>query len=166
MKLSVFIRRITHCRGFGIQSPTDFAFVNDVIYERLPYHAYDELDSDFPDLDRHTRSLAKLLLRVSNYAQPGLYRLAPSTPPAFAAYLQRGCTGAKTDRTFYFDQLPDALHDGDCIIITDIYGQGRGLWQSLLSIPDSHLVAFDLYYLGIAFHRAKRYPETHIVNFY
>lgn len=166
MKLSVFIKRITHCRGFGIQSPTDFAFVNDVIYERLPFHAYCDLDCEYPDLDRHTRSLARLLLRVSNYAQPQHYCIAPATPPALADYLRRGCTGAKTGSTLYLDQLPDSPLDGDCIIITDIYGKGRGLWQKLLSTTDSHYVAFDLYYLGIAFHKAKRYPETHTVNFY
>ena len=29
-----FLKRIRHCAGFGVQSPTDYAFVREVIYER------------------------------------------------------------------------------------------------------------------------------------
>ena len=40
------MRRIGHCRGFGIQSPTDFMFVREVVNEHWPYYAYTETGKD------------------------------------------------------------------------------------------------------------------------
>ena len=40
-RILTWIRRIRHCRGFGIQSPTDYRFVRNVINENYPYHAYE-----------------------------------------------------------------------------------------------------------------------------
>ena len=42
----VWLSRIHHCRGFGIQSPTDYAFVRYVVNEHWPYYAYDQLTAD------------------------------------------------------------------------------------------------------------------------
>ena len=35
----IFLSRIRHCAGYGVQSPTDYAFVREVIYEpQKPQH--------------------------------------------------------------------------------------------------------------------------------
>ena len=44
--LWVFLKRLRHCAGFGVQSPTDYAFVREVIYERWPYALYAELEAN------------------------------------------------------------------------------------------------------------------------
>ena len=38
--LWVWLRRIGNCRGFGIQSPADYAFVRYVVNEHWPYYQY------------------------------------------------------------------------------------------------------------------------------
>ena len=158
IKFYVFLKRIGHCRGFGIQSPTDFAFVNDVIYERSPYYAYSQLQGNKTD---------RAMLRISNYAQPQHYVIAEGTPPQRIAHLKAGCRLATTGRTLYYNALPPHFADGDSIIITDICHQGRQLWQALTGKRhQEHLIMFDMYYFGIAFVNKKRYSEVHKVNFY
>ena len=39
----VWLSRIHRVWGFGIQSPTDYAFVRYVVNEHWPYYAYEEL---------------------------------------------------------------------------------------------------------------------------
>ena len=158
INLYVFLKRIGHCRGFGIQSPTDFAFVNDVIYERSPYYAYSQLQGNKTD---------RVMLRISNYAQPQHYVITEGTPPQRIAHLQAGCRLATTGRTLYYNALPPHFADGDSIIITDICHQGRQQWQALTGKRhQEHLIMFDMYYFGIAFVNKKRYSEVHKVNFY
>ena len=158
INIYVFLSRIGHCRGFGIQSPTDFAFVNDVIYERSPYYAYSQLQGNKTD---------RAMLRISNYAQPQHYVIAEGTPSQRIAHLQAGCRLATTGRTLYYNALPPHFADGDSIIITDIYHQGRQQWQALTGKRhQEHLIMFDMYYFGIAFVNKKRYSEVHKVNFY
>ena len=43
-KFGDWINRQRHNRGFGIQSPSTFFFITQVLREKLPYYAYDELD--------------------------------------------------------------------------------------------------------------------------
>ena len=158
INLYVFLSRIGHCRGFGIQSPSDFAFVNDVIYERLPYYAYQHLQGNKTD---------RAMLRISNYAQPRHYVIAEGTPTQRSTHLQAGCRLATTGQTLYYNTLPPRFLNGDCIIITDIYHTGRQQWHALTDMRQHHhLVMFDMYYFGVAFVNTKRYSELHKVNFY
>ena len=59
----VWLSRIHRCRGFGIQSPTDYAFVRYVVNEHWPYYAYDLLPNDA----WLTRKLGKLYFRLANW---------------------------------------------------------------------------------------------------
>lgn len=167
-RLSVFLQRFFKGRGFGIQSPTDFAFVNEVIYERMPYAAYNDLEVEYEDVGWFTRKILKVFFRISNFVQAEHYIFAEDTDEATKAYIKRGCQLAKTGRTFYYDIIPESpLNDGDCIVISDIYGKQKTKWDALLSQREqSHLVIFDFYYFGIAFVRQNRYSESYIVNFY
>lgn len=67
--------------GFGIHSPFAFSFVRNVLRERLPYYAYDELlhlrdhaAQRAKSLPRHPGVIsfknAKMLFRIANYFQP------------------------------------------------------------------------------------------------
>lgn len=90
-RLFVFLKRIRHCAGFGVQSPTDYAFVREVIYERWPYALYAELEAKFHDTNWFLLKLSQLLLRVSNYAQASRIGIIGTLPPVMEAHLKAGC---------------------------------------------------------------------------
>lgn len=70
--------------GFGIHSPSAYAFVRDVLCERLPYYAYADLAAarqavtaaatrrECHDMHLASLSYARLLLRITNHFNPGL----------------------------------------------------------------------------------------------
>lgn len=69
-----WIRRKRNSLGFGVQSPNDFYFVQNVLREKMHYYGY----RDLRDLQRSTASSAgsypeeinRLLFRLANYAHP------------------------------------------------------------------------------------------------
>ena len=72
----VWLSRIDKCRGFGIQSPTDYAFVRYVVNEHWPYYAYETLKAN----SWLERKLGRLYLRLANWRQP-----SAMLPAAYAA---------------------------------------------------------------------------------
>ena len=65
----VWFSRIGHCRGFGIQSPSDYWLVRYVINEHWPYYQYEFLGHDD---DWLTRKLGRLCFRIANWRQPAV----------------------------------------------------------------------------------------------
>lgn len=62
--------RLKYSKGFGIQSPSAYAFFRDVVFEQLSYYAYSRLSCfDDPRLDEET---CRLLFRIVNYVSPSL----------------------------------------------------------------------------------------------
>ena len=61
----IWIYRWRHCRGFGVQSPSDYSFIRYVINEHYPYYAYDEL-YDQLNVDKLKKKKADLLFRIAN----------------------------------------------------------------------------------------------------
>ena len=175
-----FLKRIRHCAGFGVQSPTDYAFVREVIYERWPYAQYAELEAHYGDTDSFLLKLSQLLLRVSNYAQASQIGVIGTLPPVMEAHLKAGCR--KSEIMKIPIQPPSLLPRGGetldsigvskkslpregrdhypLLIATDLNDQ----WQEYIS--QEHIISYDLYYLGIAFYDEKRYTEGHVINFY
>lgn len=165
-KFFVFLRRIRHCAGFGVQSPTDYAFVRGVIYERLPYYAYEELDASFPNAEDDMAWQARLLHRVSNYAQADRFiYCAEKIPEMYAVAIRKGCRKTVISECSDIESLnTHAAEDGSWIVIPDIYKENKALWEHLRTLDN--VVAFDLYYLAIAFVDKKRYAEAHVINPY
>ena len=167
-----FLKRIRHCAGFGVQSPTDYAFVREVIYERWPYALYAELEAQFYGTDKFLLKLSQLLLRVSNYAQASRIGIIGSLPPVMEAHLKAGCRKSeimtvkgqkskdKGRGEGTLDFSPSSLDIFPLLIATDLNDQ----WQEYIS--QEHIISYDLYYLGIAFYDEKRYTEGHVINFY
>ena len=151
-RLIIFLKRIRHCAGFGVQSPTDYAFVREVIYERWPYALYTELETRFRGTDRFLLKLSQLLLRVSNYAQASRIGIIGPLPPVMEAHLKAGCRKSTIEPIV---NCPYPL-----VIATELNEQ----WHEYIS--QEHIISFDLYYLGIAFYDEKRYREEHVINFY
>ena len=77
--MAFFIRRLWNwCKrfryrcGYGVHSPSDFFLITSVVYERLPYYAYAELENvstkDVPSFYRC--KVNRLLFRLVNYFRP------------------------------------------------------------------------------------------------
>lgn len=171
-RLFVFFKRIRHCAGFGVQSPTDYAFVREVIYERWPYAQYAELEAHYGDTSSFLLKLSQLLLRVSNYAQASQIGVIGTLPPVMEAHLKAGCRKSeivtvkgqkskdKGRGEGTLDFSPSSLDIFPLLIATELNDQ----WQEYIS--QEHIISYDLYYLGIAFYDEKRYTEGHVINFY
>ncbi len=66
--------RIWHRYGFDIQSPWAYELVRDVLFEKLPYYAYDKLQivrENFPkDGYKYSQKADERLFRIANYFAP------------------------------------------------------------------------------------------------
>lgn len=164
----VWLRRIGHCRGFGIQSPTDYRFVRYVISEHWPYYAYEELG---PDDCWLRRKLGLLYFRLANELQPHTV----IDKLGFREYLQAGCRKAQiVDRADVVDMaivpvktdfrlLFGKCNDRSVVVIQDIYRAPK-YWHSIECDPRV-TVTYDLYYCGIVFFDPKRVKQNYIINF-
>lgn len=65
-------RRFRHRCGYGVHSPSDFFLITSVMYEKLPYYAYDRLkmSSSTKALPHYREKVNKLLFRLVNYFRP------------------------------------------------------------------------------------------------
>lgn len=186
----VWLRRMSHSRGFGVQSPSAYRFIRYVINEHYPYYAYDELRKELPRLDSLTRKRMELYFRVANFRQASLWLDYSRRDDTIAIYVGRGCNATRVRNIADSQQpvsgdkievlricpiagcesvLAAALKQADdrtLFVIEDIgYNDtARRLWQTLLE-SDITSVSYDLYYLGIAFFDRKRYKANYVVNF-
>jgi hypothetical protein len=169
-KLMVWIGRVWHCRGFGIQSPTDFRFVNDVVNEHWPYYAYSELGKDDGWL---RKKLGRLYMRLANYAQPETI----ADMIGYADYLRAGCRNSSIvshpatthPQMILAAASPDTTRlldfcDAKTMMVIENIEHNRTMWKDTIN-DDRVAIAFDLYYCGILFFDHKRAKQTYIVNF-
>ena len=65
-------RRFRHRCGYGVHSPSDFFLITSVIYEKLPYYAYDSLKASPASraLSHYREKVNRLLFRLVNYFRP------------------------------------------------------------------------------------------------
>jgi hypothetical protein len=164
----VWLSRLTHCRGFGIQSPTDYRFVRYVINEHWPYYAYEQLGKGD---DWLRQKLGRLYFRLANERQPKTI----ADQVGFHDYLQAGCLKAhvteeardvelavvpiQTD----YNQLFEECNDQSVVVFQDIYRNPK-YWHCIEHDPRT-TATFDLYYCGIVFFDPKRMKKNYIINF-
>ena len=171
MHIFVWLSRINHCRGFGIQSPTDYWFVRYVINEHWPYYQYAMLGKNDKWL---TRKLGYLYFRIANWRQPKSVLCDDSQ-----IYLQSGCrTAVLNEKVEKADLILMKLEGDYKNRITSIYNKvnertvlilegiwkDKSFWQEVAT--DSRTgVTFDLYYCGIVLFDKKRHKDNYIINF-
>lgn len=192
----LWIKRIRHLRGFGIQSPSDFYLATSVIYERLPYAAYTEAEkraSAFIPATGSTQRTDRLLLRLVNYFQPiSLLEIAPYPTRAFL-YMQVGKPSASA-QSITAEKLSELQPEGwHFMHIDHITAIPHNTIETLLSHANPHScmvisgihttpankerwqwilehratrISFDLYHLGIVLFNPKRHPEHYQINFF
>ncbi len=93
-RIIVWLSRIGHCRGFGIQSPWAYSFVCDVINERWPYYSYERLEEKYRDEGAMKRRLARLYLRIANFMQPDVVLCLGKDSEMCREYVSSGCLKA------------------------------------------------------------------------
>ncbi len=163
----VWLTRIFRCRGFGIQSPTDYRFVRYVINEHWPYYKYSELGLND---SWQTRRLGLLYFRLANWRQP-----TTIFSSAYHDYLQAGCATSRLVADTHSVEfailsteeelrmvLPNCA-DGSVLVLDRLY-QHRTLWQQIVSDPRA-TITYDLFYCGIALFDPQRVKQHYIVNF-
>lgn len=106
-RLWVWMSRIGHVLGFGIQSPSAYQFVRYVINEHYPYYGYDDLRKSLPSLDAFSRKMGELYFRLSNYCQADSVFIFGDVPGYVNDYIRCGCHHTLVER---FDS-PEALLD-------------------------------------------------------
>lgn len=186
------IRRTGSSRGFGIQSPSDYSFVCDIVNCPYPYYAYSDLREAITGITRKERKKAELLFRIANFMQPdtvtnlGMERW-------YETYISSACKHTKmynqTDmrnqdecdhrknkmhslvlvscRTPQNRQtLSQDIYDGTCLIADGINAdsQARRQWETIVGNSHSTLV-FDLYDMGIVIADAKRSKAMYKINY-
>ena len=186
---AVWIMRAFHCRGFGVQSPSDYSFIRYVVNEHYPYYAYSELAAAMPQAGRLTHKMGRLYLRMANYRQPRVIVYAGQQNAAYKAYMQAGCKraviadsiGQAIARQTHIDMLIVRLDDSSEDVIVSALEHvdsrsvfvieginrnkaARAFWQRV--IKDERIrVTFDLYYAGVLFFDVRRYKQHYKVNF-
>jgi len=164
----VWLRRIGHCRGFGIQSPSDYWLVRYVINEHWPYYQYEALGKDD---DWLTKKLGRLCFRIANWRQPAVIESS-----AFRDYLQAGCRKAvwgesselmvlslegdwRSRLSYIYNKV-----SADSVLIVTGLSKARDAWREIVN-DERAVLTFDLYYCGIVLFDKKRDKKNYIVNF-
>lgn len=189
----IWLSRIRHCRGFGIQSPTDYRFVRYVINEHYPYYRYASLAQQVGGISHTQRRLCELYFRLANYCQADWFIDIWPPTDAYATYVTAGCQKTEVCRVYQEDvelQLADpkkpflvraSYHDGvetmlcgllhGCALGTVVVVEGikkgraeRKLWKALKQLPEVG-ASYDLYYCGIIIADNRRYKTNYIINF-
>ena len=99
-----WINRQRHNRGYGIQSPSSFFFITQVLKERLPYYAYPALETIAKEEDCSEKRL-KELFRIANYHKPA--NCIAINSPASACAMTAARPSAK--KYCITDREPDQL---------------------------------------------------------
>ena len=94
----VWLSRIRHRKGFGVQSPFAYNLVCGVINERGSYYAYAELQEKRAQLSEeeccNSVKVDRLLFRLSNFVQPSLMVIPSLGFSASRLCLSAGCRAA------------------------------------------------------------------------
>lgn len=184
----IWLRRMSHSRGFGVQSPSAYRFIRYVISEHYPYYAYGDLRREYPALDWLTRKRMELYFRLANFCRTEQMVDYASDSSLLADYVQHGCR--RTRVLNVYNGVLDALHmllvricplDGcedfleialadsaqtSVFVVEDICTNPMAsrMWQRLVE-SEKVSVSYDLYYCGIAFFDTDRHKTNYIVNF-
>lgn len=143
-----YISRVGKSRGFGIQSPWAYRFVTEVIGERWPYYAYEEIDRRYHT--KRERKYQKLLLRISNSVYPAsmelmdVYNVEKELSPAVEKATNKGVI------------IIEGINDSE---------GAKELW-TWVKEDDRIGVTFDCYYFGICFLDRKIYKQHYKLNFF
>lgn len=173
-----WLRRLGRSRGFGIQSPSAYQFVTEILCQRMPYYAYDELLARFPEVDGRQRKLYRLLFRLSNFRQAAQTYVTPQLSEAGREYLlagnrrttlgeaAEGCelavvSASDGDLSRFLEVLPD---DG-VLILLGLRRKGHlsAFWP-VVKACERVGMTFDAYDVGVALLGRNLHRQHYSVN--
>lgn len=185
----IWLKRCTHCRGFGVQSPSAYRFIRYVINEHYPYYAYEELKEHMNMLSKHQHKLGRLFFRLANFWQPDF---CYCDQPQFLKYAQAGSHRMKsgaisefleksafhcvpnTDRILIWvdleyaadvlDELLTKCTSQTLLVVNGINNKNHALWKKLQADVQVG-ITYHLYYCGIVFFDKSVYKQHYEVNF-
>lgn len=189
-RTAVWIRRLAHSAGFGIQSPWAYQMVRYVINEHWPYYAYEDLANVEGTSEWETLHLCRLYFRMSNYVQASIILDYQPQTDAYARFMKRGNLKSTIKQVGTPDELAnepnielmrmsltgdykkafytslEKVTDTSVIILQDIYRdrETKAFWRDIVA-DERCTTTFDLYYCGLVFFDKKRYKENYIINF-
>ena len=94
IRIENWCRRFSHRRGYGVHSPADFYLITSVIYEKLPFYAYQSLHQcRGPEAvgAGYREKVDKMLFRLANYLQPHTWVDDGEDNRCTARYIEAAC---------------------------------------------------------------------------
>ena len=187
----VWLSRIGHGNGFGVQSPTDYHFVRYVICERAPYYLYEELEHSVKDIGCSVRHLCRLYFRLSNYCQSESFIDVQPETGAYSAYVRAACSRtsvyivddvmatlvvSQQDRVFARITYHEGVErlaapllevaDGSVVVVEGIeWGSAARRWWKELLLHERAGITYDLYDCGIIIVGRQRDKKNYIINY-
>lgn len=90
-RIAIWLQRMKYAQGFGIQSPSAFSFDRKVINDHNKYEAYTRLLASGKVTSRLEHKKARLLFRLSRFAQAHSFVFFPSVIPNYESYIKAAC---------------------------------------------------------------------------
>lgn len=161
MQITFSISRWWQSLGFGIQSKTDFAFLHDVIKEKLPYYAYYHMAEVYQKTDESIRKKAQLFFRIANNIMPNEIKVAGDIRKIYVDYADIAPKGNNGTLLLAGKEanIPH-FHGLKAVIMTDIDDDNKSLWNRLC---DTNAVTYDMRSIGIAIFYKNRTPEHYFI---
>lgn len=111
----IWLSRFRHRCGYGVHSPFAFSLITDVIYEKMPYYAYNSLKEEQKKMvkergwSKGSQKINRFLFRLVNKVQPTTI-VEVGKPSVASLYLQ----SAKPSATYLFARdLSELFLDAD-----------------------------------------------------
>lgn len=190
----IWFRRFRHRKGYGVHSPFAFNLITWVIYEKMPYYAYRELDRNFPSSNKKRD---RLLFRLVNRMQPDTIVEVgcaedQSIPFLIAAKRSAACyslveeealdsfkillnklpvvdffyLNRKEDYREVFEMAVSKAGKDSLWVLSGIHGSAQmKKWWEEVKRDERTGITFDLYEVGLVFFDKSRIKQHYIVNF-
>lgn len=189
----IWLKRIGHNRGFGVQSPNDYRFLRNVINQNYPYYKYDDLKMSVKCQGIPQRKFCQLYFRLANYVQAEYFLEINTQEDDVREYVEAACQKTKSMRLcLHGDKMPeecktktllvrcsygpgmerllqqvvDGCDERSVIVVDDIYAdnEARRFWETFSD--DSRVtISYDLYHCGILLKESRHYKKKYYVNF-